>query len=98
MDCANQLRSSRTEYDSATNPNICHSSRIEPIPPNIRNDIVSESGLSHRKSRLEKKNNETSQIPTNEKKSIRGDSGDSLPVWNWGITDAHLTADQGVVS
>ena len=22
-DCANQLRSSRTEYDSATNPNIC---------------------------------------------------------------------------
>ena len=23
MDCANQLRSSRTEYDSATNPNIC---------------------------------------------------------------------------
>ena len=23
MDCANQLRSSRTEYDSDTNPNIC---------------------------------------------------------------------------
>ena len=22
-DCANQVRSSRTEYDSATNPNIC---------------------------------------------------------------------------
>ena len=22
-DCANQLRSSQTEYDSATNPNIC---------------------------------------------------------------------------
>ena len=31
-----------------------HSSRIEPIPPNIRNDIVSESGLTGRASQLEK--------------------------------------------
>ena len=31
------------------------SSRIEPIPPNIRNDIVSEWGLTRRASRLEKK-------------------------------------------
>ena len=31
------------------------SSRIEPIPPNIRNEIVSESGLTRRTSRLEKK-------------------------------------------
>ena len=30
------------------------SSRIEPIPPNIRNDIVSESGLTRRGSRWEK--------------------------------------------
>ena len=32
------------------------SSRIEPIPPNIRNEIVSESGLTRSTSRLEKKN------------------------------------------
>ena len=31
------------------------SSRIEPISPNIRNEIVSESGLARRTSRLEKK-------------------------------------------
>ena len=31
------------------------SSRIEPIPPNIRNDIISESGMSRSSSRLEKK-------------------------------------------
>ena len=31
------------------------SSQIEPIPPNIRNDIVSESGMTHSSSRLEKK-------------------------------------------
>ena len=30
--------------------------------------------------------NETSRIPPNKKKSIRGDSGDSWPVWNMGIT------------
>ena len=33
-----------------------------------------------------KKINETSRIPPNKKKSIRGDSGDSWPVWNRGIT------------
>ena len=60
------------------------SSRIEPFPPNIRNDIVSESGLTRRTLRLEKKN-ETSRNPRIRKKSIRGDSGDSLPVWNRGI-------------
>ena len=38
------------------------SSRIEPIPPNIRNGIVSESGMTRSSSRLEKKN-ETSRIP-----------------------------------
>ena len=31
------------------------SSRIEPIPPNIRNEIVSETGLTRSTSRLEKK-------------------------------------------
>ena len=61
------------------------SSRIEPIPPNIRIDIVSESGMTRSASRLEKKNNETSRIPPNKKKIIRGDSGDSWPVWNRGI-------------
>ena len=40
------------------------SSRIEPIPPNIRNNIVSESGMTRSSSRLEKKKiNETSRIP-----------------------------------
>ena len=29
------------------------SSRIKPIPPNIRNEIVSESGLTRSTSRLE---------------------------------------------
>ena len=33
-----------------------------------------------------KKNNETSRIPPNKEKSIRGDSGDSWPVLNRGIT------------
>ena len=61
------------------------SSRIEPIPPNIRNDIVSESAMTRSSSQLEKKNNETSRIPRIRKKSIRGDSGDSWPVWNRGI-------------
>ena len=60
------------------------SSRIEPIAPNIRNDIVSESGMTRSSSRLEKKINETSRIPRIRKKSIRGDSGDSWPVWNIG--------------
>ena len=31
------------------------SSRIEPIAPNIRNDIVSESGMTRSSSRLERK-------------------------------------------
>ena len=59
------------------------SSRIEPIAPNICNDIVCESGMTRSSSRLEKKINETLQIPPNKKKkTIRGDSGDSWPVWN----------------
>ena len=62
------------------------SSLIEPILPSIRNDIVSESGMTRSLSRLEKKINETSRIPQNKKKSIRGDSGDSWPVWNRGIS------------
>ena len=45
------------------------SSRIEPIAPNIRNDIVSESGMTRSSSRLEKKINETSRIPPNMKKN-----------------------------
>ena len=32
------------------------SSRIEQIPANIRNDIVSESGMTRSSSRLEEKN------------------------------------------
>ena len=52
---------------------LCDSSRIEPITPNNRNDIVSESGLTHESPRINKK-------------SIRGDSRDSWPVWNRGIT------------
>ena len=66
---------------------LCDSSRIEPIPPNIRNDIVSESGMT-RSFTIGEKINETSRIPPNKKKkSIRGDSGDSWPVWNRGITE-----------
>ena len=64
------------------------SSRIEPIPPNIRNDIVSESGTTRSSSRLEKKKlmKPHESPPNKKKKSIRGDSGDSWPVWNRGIT------------
>ena len=52
---------------------------------NIRS-IVSESGLTRRTSRLEKKKiNETSGIPRI-KKTNRGNSGDSWPVCNRGIT------------
>ena len=43
------LFSNRNEF-------LCDSSRIEPIPPNIRNDIVSELGMTRSSSRLEKKN------------------------------------------
>ena len=42
------------------------------------------------------------ESPRINKKSIRGNSGDSWPVWNRGITclatDASLTADPGVAS
>ena len=72
------------------------SSRIEPIPPNIRNDIVSESGLTRRASRLEKKKMKPRESPPNKKKLIRGYSGDSWPMWNRGIIrnvpmEAHMT-------
>ena len=70
---------------SIRNEFLRDSSRIEPIPPNIRYDIVSESGMTRSSSQLEKKFKETSRIPPNKKKSIRGDSGDSWPVWNRGI-------------
>ena len=43
------LFSNRNEF-------LCDSSRIEPIPPNIRNDILSESGMTRSLSRLENKN------------------------------------------
>ena len=66
------------------------SSRIKPIPPNIRNEIVSESGLTRSTSRLEifflMKPHESPRI---NKKSIRGDSGDSWPVWNRGIVSGY---------
>ena len=63
------------------------SSRIESIPPNIRNDIVSESGMTRSSSRLEKKKvMKPQESPQIRKKSIGGDSGDSWPVWNRGIT------------
>ena len=42
------LFSNRNEF-------LRYSSRIEPIPPNIRNEIVSESGMTRSSSRLEKK-------------------------------------------
>ena len=54
---------------SKRNEFLLDSSPIEPIPPNIRNDIVSESGMTRSSSRLEKKINETSQIPPNNKKN-----------------------------
>ena len=62
------------------------SSRIEPIPPNIRTDIISESGMTGSSSQLEKKIMKPHESPRIRKKSIRGDSGDSWPVWNRGIT------------
>ena len=65
------------------------SRRIEPIPPNIRNDIVSESVLTRRTSRLEKKilmkPRESPQIKIKSIRADSGDSGDSWPVWNRGI-------------
>ena len=59
------------------------SSRIEPFPPIIRNDIVPESGMTRTcsSSRLEKKKiMKPHESPRIRKKSIRGDSGDSWPV------------------
>ena len=74
-------------YFANRNEFLRDSSRIEPIPPNIRNDIVSESGLTRRTSRLENFFNETSRIPPESiKKSIRGDSCDSWTMWNRGIS------------
>ena len=55
-------------YFANRNEFLRDSSRIEPILPNIRNDIVSESGLTRRASQLEKFFNETSRIPPNKKK------------------------------
>ena len=63
-------------YFANRNEFLRDSSRIEPIPPNIRNDIVSESAMTRRTSRLEKKNlmkpHDSTRI---QKKSVRGDSG-----------------------
>ena len=57
---------------------LCDSSRIVLITPNMRNDIVSESGMTRSSSRLEKKKLMKSHESTRiSKKSIRGDSGDS---------------------
>ena len=67
------------------------SSRIEPIAPDIRNDIVSESGMTRSSSQLKKKKiMKPHESPRIRKKSIRGDSGDSWPVWNRGIRVATM--------
>ena len=63
------------------------SSRIEPIAPNIRNDIVSESEMTRSSSRLEKKLMKPHESPRIRKKSIRGDS---WPVWNRGIRETEI--------
>ena len=52
-------------YFANRNEFLRDSNRIEPNPPNIRDEIVSESGLNRRTSWLEKKN-ETSRVPTNQ--------------------------------
>ena len=72
------LSSNRNEF-------LRDSSRIQPILPDIRKGIVSESGMTRSSSRSGEKINETSRIPPNKKKSICGDSGNSWPVWNRGI-------------
>ena len=69
------LFSNRNEF-------LRESSRIKPIPPNIRNDIMSESGMTRSSSRLEKKIMKLHESPRIRKKSIHGDWGDSWPVWN----------------
>ena len=61
------LFSNRNEF-------LSDSSQIEPIPPNIRNDIISESGMTRSSSRLEKKLMKPNEFPRIRKKSIRGDS------------------------
>ena len=67
------------------------SSRIEPIVPNIRNDIVYESGMTRSSSRLEKKKiMKPQESPRMRKKSILGDSGDSWPVWKRGIARSFI--------
>ena len=53
-------------YFAIRNEFFRDSSQIETISPNIRDEILSESGLTRTPSRLEKKNNETSQIPPNQ--------------------------------
>ena len=74
-------------YFAIRNEFLCYSSRIEPILPNIRDEILSESRLIRTPSRLEKffliKPHESPRI---NKKSIRGNSGNSWPVWNRGIS------------
>ena len=52
-------------YFAIRNEFLRDSSRIEPLLPNIRDKILSESGLTRTPSRLEKKINETSRIPPN---------------------------------
>ena len=73
-------------YFANRNEFLRDSSRIEPIPPNICSDIVSESGLTRRTSRLGEKIMKPHEFPRINKKSICGDSRDSWPVWNRGIT------------
>ena len=82
-------------YFANRNDFLRDSSRIEPIHPNIRNDIVSESGLTRRNITTGEFFNETSRIPPNKKKSIRGDSSDSWPDWNRGIKWRHITTSSG---
>ena len=67
---------------SNRNELLRESSRNEPILPNIRNDIVSESGMNDWRKKIMKPH----ESPRIRKKSIRGDSGDSWPVWNRGIS------------
>ena len=72
------------------------SSRIEPIPPNIRNNIVTTSYLNRDlliehhdwRKKIMKPHESPPPLPM-KRKSIRNDSGDSWPVWNRGIMGAH---------
>ena len=81
---------------------LCDSSRIEPIPPNIRNDIVSESGLTRRTSRLEIFFNETSRIPPNKKNqfvailAICGLCGIGVKGKQWRPRPDTAASDQGL--